>query len=168
MKKIGLILAVVLLAACQKDKMAYVVNVKLFEDLNEKKAVDKKFEGKQTQFAKKRDSIGSLYQIEGERLQAELARLSQKEQNQRIEDYTKRRELVSRQLEQELQLIQAQGREEMDSLISKVRKTIKQYGEDNGYTYILSGGEGGSVLYGQEAMDITEEILAVLNKEEQE
>lgn len=165
MKKVALIFAVILFASCQKEKIAYVDNVKLFEGINEKEALDKKYETKQAQFTKKSDSIAQLYQFEAQRLQGELQRLSQKEQNEKIEEYTKRRDLISRQLEQELQLIQAQGKEEMDSLVQKVRRKIEKYGVDNGYSYILSGGEGGSVLYGKEAMDITEQVLEVINQE---
>ena len=166
MKKITLILAVVLFASCQKDKVGYVDNVKLIDGYKEKQAVDKKYESKQAMFAKKSDSIGQLYQAEAERLQDELTRLSERQRNEKIGEYTQRRDFVTRQLEQELQLIQAQGQEEMDTLIKKVRRTIKKYGKDNGYTYILSGGDGGSVLYGDEANDLTEEILLVLNKQE--
>ena len=51
----------------------------------------------------------------------------------------------------------------MDSLISKVKDEIKDYGKANGFTYILGGGEGGSVLYGQESKDVTDDILKIIN-----
>ena len=52
---------------------------------------------------------------------------------------------------------------EMDSLVKKVKKEIRAYGKANGYTYILGGGEGGSVLYGEEANNLTDVILKILN-----
>jgi outer membrane protein len=51
----------------------------------------------------------------------------------------------------------------MDSLVKKVKKEIKAYGEANGYTYILGGGDGGSVIYGDETNDVTDAILKILN-----
>ena len=51
----------------------------------------------------------------------------------------------------------------MDSIVSQVKKEIKAYGKKNGYSYILGGGEGGSVLYGTETNDLTEEIVKLLN-----
>ena len=51
----------------------------------------------------------------------------------------------------------------MDSLVKKVKKEIRAYGKANGYTYILGGGEGGSVLYGEEANNLTDVILKILN-----
>ena len=40
---------------------------------------------------------------------------------------------------------------------------MKNYGEKNGYTYILGSNEAGSVMYGKESQDVTKEILEALN-----
>jgi outer membrane protein len=56
------------------------------------------------------------------------------------------------------------GQIEMDSVVSEVRETIEKYGAANGYRFIFTGGEGGSVLYGDGASDITEQVLVELNK----
>ena len=58
------------------------------------------------------------------------------------------------------------GRDDNDAApveVKKVKKEIRAYGKDNGYTYILGGGEGGSVIYGDEAKDVTDAILKILN-----
>jgi outer membrane protein len=44
-----------------------------------------------------------------------------------------------------------------------VKKEISAYGKAHGYTYILGGGEGGSVLYGDGSKDLTTDILKLLN-----
>jgi len=49
-------------------------------------------------------------------------------------------------------------------LVKKVKSFVKEYGKDNGYTYILGANEAGSVLYGEEKKDITKEVLKVLNE----
>ena len=74
-----------------------------------------------------------------------------------------RGQFIGQQLQQEDQLLQAAGQTEMDSIVSKVKKEIKAYGKANGYTYILGGGDGGSVLYGTEVNDLTDEIVKILN-----
>ncbi|MGB5553566.1 MAG: OmpH family outer membrane protein [Flavobacteriaceae bacterium] len=48
-------------------------------------------------------------------------------------------------------------------MVSKVKKEITTYGKANGYSYILGGGDGGSVLYGTEANDLTTEIVKIIN-----
>jgi outer membrane protein len=51
----------------------------------------------------------------------------------------------------------------MDSVISNVKKEIEAYGKANGYSYILGGGEGGSVLYGTDVNNLTEAVVKILN-----
>jgi len=51
----------------------------------------------------------------------------------------------------------------MDSVVKNVKAQIEAYGKANGYSYILGGGDGGSVLYGTETNDLTSEIVKVLN-----
>ena len=60
--------------------------------------------------------------------------------------------------------MQRMGKWKMDSVVTQVRKTIREYGEANGYRVILTGGEGGSVLYGGKGDDITADILEILNE----
>jgi len=67
-------------------------------------------------------------------------------------------------LQQEDQQLQASGQTEMDSVVGKVKKEIEAYGKANGYTYILGGGDGGSVLYGTETNDLTDELVEILNE----
>ncbi|MGA9270156.1 MAG: OmpH family outer membrane protein, partial [Lutimonas sp.] len=74
-------------------------------------------------------------------------------------------QMMGQQLQQEEQQIQQMGQMKMDSVVAEVRKTIQEYGAANGYRFILTGGEGGSVLYGDEASDITEQVLSQLNAE---
>lgn len=66
-------------------------------------------------------------------------------------------------MQQEEQQLQLEGRTEMDSLVGKIRKEIKAFGKSKGYTYILGGGDGGSVLYGTDANDLTVQITKILN-----
>ncbi len=51
----------------------------------------------------------------------------------------------------------------MDSLVSGVKKFIKEYGKKNGYSYIYGTGDAATVLYAEDKYDITKEIIKALN-----
>ena len=84
----------------------------------------------------------------------------------------KEQELMTKQqqLQQEQQLkmqeIQKGSQAEIDSIITKVKGFIKEYGKKNQYTYIYGDTEGANILYAKEALDITDDILKELNGEE--
>ena len=163
MKKIGLILCAVLMAGCQQDKIGYVDTVELMEKSKEKIDIEAKYQLKSTNLNKKRDSISQAFQLEAQALQAKTSSMTQKKAQEEYELLQQRGQFIGQQLQQEEQQLQQQGQAEMDSLVNKVKQQISTYGKDNGYTYILGGGEGGTVLYGQEKEDLTETILKIVN-----
>ena len=112
---------------------------------------------------KKRDSISQAFQLELQQFQTKAQKMSQKNAQEEYAQLQQRGQFVGQQLQQEEQQLQQSSQAEMDSLVKKVKKEIKAYGEANGYTYILGGGDGGSVIYGDETNDVTDAILKILN-----
>lgn len=50
------------------------------------------------------------------------------------------------------------------SIWEELNQRIEEYGEMMGYTYILGANGDGSIMYGDNAEDITEELIIYLNK----
>lgn len=163
MKKLVLALVVMLVASCQQEKIGYVDNVKLMEDYQEKTDVEAKYTAKLEAFGKKKDSISQVFQIEAQNFQVKAQKMAQSKAQEEYAVIQQKGQFIGQQLQQEEQQLQLSGQTEMDSLVSKVKKEIKAYGKAQGYTYILGGGDGGSVLYGTEANDLTQEVTKILN-----
>lgn len=153
-----------LLASCQQDKIGYVDNVKLMDGYTKKQEVEASYQLKSEAFAKKRDSISQAFQLEAQELQSNTDQMSQQKAQEAFGILQQKGQMMGQQLQQEEQKIQQMGQIKMDSVINEVRETIEKYGAANGYRFILSGGDGGSVLYGDEASDITEQVLKELNE----
>lgn len=164
MKKILIGLFLFGAVACQQDKIAYVDNIRLMDGFNEKVAAEAKYQTRTEALNKKRDSISTAFQLEVQAFQARAEAMSQKNAQEEGGILQQRGQLIGQQLQQEEQLLQQQGQAEMDSIVSKVKKQIASFGKTNGYTYILGGGDGGSVLYGQDSKDVTDDILKILNE----
>ena len=65
---------------------------------------------------------------------------------------------------------QEQGRV-MRKVINDIMRVIKKYGKDNGYTLIMEKGDGANmggpvVLYIDSSIDLTADVIKILNKEE--
>jgi len=163
MKKVMLVLALIVTVSCQQDKIAYVDNLKLIDGYQEKKDVESKFQAKAEAFTKKKDSISQAFQLELQQLQASAQSMSKKKAEEQYGLMQQRGQFIGQQLQQEEQAIQQEGQTALDSVLSKIKREVKAYGKAQGYTYILGGGDGGSVLYGDEAKDLTDQVLKVLN-----
>ncbi|WP_276168622.1 OmpH family outer membrane protein [Zobellia alginiliquefaciens] len=163
MKNVVVVFLMLVMVSCQQEKIGFVDNVKLMEEYQEKVDVEAAFKVKADALTKKRDSISQAFQMEAQAFQAKAQKLSQQKAQEEYGAMQQRGQMIGQQLQQEDQQLQMEGQTEMDSIISKVKKEVKAYGKANGYSYILGGGDGGSVLYGAEANDLTSEIVKLLN-----
>ena len=163
MKKL-VVLAIALTAmACQQNKIGYVDSVKIMDDYQEKIDVEARFKTKADAMGRKRDSISQAFQMELQQFQSKAQSMSQQSAQEEYSQLQQRGQQIGQRLQQEEQQLQQNSQTQMDSLVKKVKKEIRAYGKANGYTYILGGGEGGSVIYGDDANDVTNEILKILN-----
>lgn len=164
MKKIIWVSAILLLLSCKQEKIGYVDNVKLMDEYQEKIDVEVKFKSEEAVLTKKRDSMSQAYQFELQAFQTKAQSMSQKKAQEEYGLLQQKGQFLGQQLQQEAQLAQSENQIILDSIISTVKKEIKTYGKAQGYTYILGGGDGGSVLYGTEVNDLTDEIVKILNE----
>ena len=163
MKQFLVLSSMLLLMACQQDKIGFVDYLDLIDGYQEKVDIENKFKTKAEALAKKRDSISQAFDLELKAFQTKAQSLSQQKAQEEYGLIQQRAQFMGQQLQQEEQQLQANGQTELDSVVSKVKKEITAFGKSNGYTYILGGGEGAGVLYGTETKDLTKEILAILN-----
>jgi outer membrane protein len=73
------------------------------------------------------------------------------------------------QYEQYYQSMEKKTKEETTKsasiVVGKLNTFIKNYGKENGYTVILGANETGNLLYGEEVINITNEIVQGANRE---
>lgn len=165
MKKLILTgVALLALTACT-DKVAFVDNSKLLNDYQEKKDIETKLKGQISAYERKRDSISMAFQTEARAFDAQAKTLPQNVAQKKYNELMQKSQILQQHLQQEEQKIQMESQTQMDSLLSKVKKNIKEYGKQKGYTFILGANDGGSVLYGTEKKDITKEVTEYLNNQ---
>lgn len=133
------------------------------------------------QFSQMQEELNTRQQ----QLESELANKTQAFQK-RVEDaqYKMQRGLVTRaeaeELSQQLQVeeqslmtlqnnyslqLQEEGVVKNRQMIDKIEQYLKKYNRDKGYSFIFSYTFGGNLMYGERAMDITNEVIAGLNAE---
>lgn len=164
MKKIVLVLvAMVTLASCNQPKTAFVDSTKLMKDYKKNQAIEADFKIKEEKLKKEVDSIAGLLEQEFKAFQAKAQKMNRKKAEKLYAELMQKQQYFEQIFQQKKQgiLIKAQGK--MDSLSQDVKKFIKDYGKKNGYTYIYNSGDGASVLFGDEKLDITTALTNALN-----
>ena len=80
------------------------------------------------------------------------------------QELQQKEQLLSQRVQFEQQQIAQESQKLNDSIINRVKAFVQDYGKSNNYNFILGSNEAGSVLYGEDASDLTQEILKALNE----
>lgn len=145
-------------------KVVYVRSQDLVYNYLGMKEVQNKFESQKQAWQSNLDTLKMDFQRSLSKFQEEYKHLSEQEK--------KTREQMLRTQENNViqynEAVTAKYKEEEDKMLqgvlNQVNSFVEKYGKEKGYDIILGTTLSGSLLYGENTMDITEEVLAELNK----
>ena len=159
-----IVLAFVAFTSCQQQqKIGFVNNSEIINKYQMKIDLEAKFDKKDQAYKKKTDSIGLAYQLDAQETQERLSKLSEQKQREGSQAFTQKWQVKQQQLQFEQQQMQQEFNKEIDSILTKVKEFVGDYGKANGYAFILGKNEAGSVMYGDETKDLTQTIIEALN-----
>jgi outer membrane protein len=165
---IGFALAVI---SCNKEagsntaglKTAYVDTNKIVQDLDEYKELESQNKTKREVMAQELQAKAHQFDLDRASFPEEAkakgmqwAQLRQQELQERGQKLQMTQEAMLKQLEEEFGPKQ-------DTLISKIKKFVTDYGKKNGYDYIYGSGDVVSIMYAKEGYNITDKITKELN-----
>ena len=174
MKKILVIIALsISIVACNKKdgdkenkeaKTAYIDASVLMKEYTATKDLDAKYKAKSEEKGRQLEAEINRFKQDASNFQAQAQANGQAWAQQKGAELQRREQQLA-QAEQALsQQLQQEGGAEMDSLVVNVKKTIKAYGKEKGYTYIYGTGDSNaSILYAEDKLDITKDIIKLLN-----
>lgn len=148
-----------------KEECVYVdVNV-LMADYNGMKEAREAFEEKSKTWQANVDSLIVDFQNEIKTYEKERSKMTKKE-NELQQELLRNKQ---QQLGNYQQAIQKQSEEEDNRLtgdvVNEVNAYITEYGKTHNYKIILGANSSGNILYAQEGVNITEDVLNGLNTE---
>ena len=170
MKKLLLIIAIsISVVACNKTaevkevKTAYVDTSVLMKEYTEAKDLEAKYKAQSEEKGRQLEAEINRFKQDAANFQSQAQANGQAWAQQRGAELQKREQQLSYAQQALAQQLQQESGVEMDSLVSGVKKFIKDYGKEKGYAYIYGTGDAATVLYAEDKYDITKEILKGLN-----
>lgn len=186
MKKI-MMLAVVALSviACNKEtaatanagktastaagfKTAYIDTEELMKEYQEFKDFEAKFKTMSDKMKNELDTDAKRFQNDVVDLQKNAQSKGMEWAQKRQAELERRQQTLAEKEQNYMKKFQEESAVERDSMVSKMKTFIKDYGKEQGYDYIYGTGDAASVLYGKEEYNLTKEVLALLHKQYEE
>ena len=170
MKKVLLIIAIsISVVACNKTaevkevKTAYVDTSVLMKEYTEAKDLEAKYKAQSAEKGRQLEAEINRFKQDAANFQSQAQANGQEWAQKRGAELQKREQQLSYAQQALSQQLQQDSSIEMDSLVSGVKKFIKEYGKEKGYSYIYGTGDAATVLYAEEKYDITKDIVKALN-----
>jgi outer membrane protein len=144
-------------------KTAYVDTSKLLEEYNEAKDIEAKYKAKGDEMGKELEAEVVRFKAEATSFQKNAQAKGQAWAQENGARLQKQEQELSYAQQALVQQLREESGVEMDTLVKKVKKFIKDYGKEKGFTYIYGTGEAATILYAEDKLDITAEIVKLLN-----
>lgn len=165
MKKIAIVFLTILsFTSCQQQKIGFVDNGVLINEYQERVDIEAKLQIQIDAFKKRTDSLRSAFELEIKEAELKARKMSQSDIQKLSQELQQKEQLLSQKVQFEQQQIAQESQTLNDSIINKVKDFVQAYGKSNSYNFILGSNEAGSVLYGEDGSDLTQEILKALNE----
>lgn len=150
---------------CQQNKTAYVNNQDIMDGFEKLKQTEEKLALEEETLKAQIDGMvaQSGYQDLVKEYQENQGKMSKAKEEELYNEIMQIQQRLSQQQQMSNQQFQQKKNSEMDSLVKTVKGFIKEYGKENGYTFIYGANESGNILYGKDELDITDEVTKALN-----
>ena len=148
------------------EKIAFVDSAKLLANYEGMQQARQAYQQKASVWQANIDTLTQEVQSALKEYEKDKAQLSQKEQELSQELLkNKQQQLVNYQ--RAIQEKAAQEDKQMtQTVITEVNNYLSEFGSQHNYKVILVANETGTIAYAQEGMDVTEEVLAGLNHQQ--
>ncbi len=164
MKKLLLVLSMgAFLTACNQDKTAYVDTTVLIQEYSEMQEVEADFTERSESLKRELDSVARGFQQDVQEYQENMGTMSQAERQAAEQELMQRQQMIQQQQQMRSGQLRQESDAVVDSVITRVKDFVKVYGKENDYTYIFGSNESANIMYAEEGLDITQEILEKLN-----
>jgi len=150
-------------AEVASSKTAYVDTSKLMSEYSEAKDIEAKYKAKSEEMGKELEAEIARFKTEASSFQKNAQINGQAWAQQKGAELQKREQELQYAQQSISQQLQQESGVEIDSVVSNVKKFIKTYGKEKGYSYIYGTGEAATILYAEDKYDITKDIIKLLN-----
>lgn len=165
MKKILIIAFAFALASCNQTKIAYIDVEVIMKDYNATKALEEKLKAKQEVFAKELDSLQGPFQLKVQAYYKVAQQMTPQKRAEAEGALQQEQQFLQARQQQASEELQKENQENSDALTKKVDSFVADYAKAKGYQLIIGTSGKGTVMYGDEKLNVTADILEILNKD---
>lgn len=145
-------------------KTAYIDTEKLMKEYQESIDFETKYEAMSKRMQNELEADMKKFQNDVVDLQRNAQSKGMEWAMARQKELEKREATLAEKQQNYMMKFQQEGSAERDSMVTKMKGFIKDYGQEKGFDYVFGTGDAATVLYAKDGYDITEDILKLMNE----
>jgi len=165
MKKILVLLAAIVLTSCSQSKIAYIDVEELMKEYEGSKALEVTLKAKQEKMAKELDSIGAPFQQKVQAYYENAQKMPAAKRAEAEQALQQENQMLQARQQQASQELQNENVAKSEVIMKRIDSLVEDYAKTNKLDLILGTSENGTVMYGNETLNITSNILEILNND---
>ena len=165
MKKLLLLVAAIILVSCNQTKIAYINVEDLMKDYEATKSMQAEMQAKQEKIVKELDSISVPFQLQIQDYQKNAPKMSSQKRAEVEAELGQIQQALQARQQQASQQLQLENQIKSEAITKKVDSFVTIYAAEKGLNLVLGTSGNGTVMYGDDTLNITQQILEVLNNE---
>lgn len=158
-----LVVAMFIFVFTKNEKIAYIDTSKLMENSKEIQSLKKKGEADAQAMKSNSDTLMMEFQEELKKYEKDLAIMSKKEKQLSTQLLETKRNQILQYQQAVKQKAQQEEQQKTQAVLVNINKRIEEYGKAKGYKVIFAT-TNGNIAYADEAINITDDIVLLINK----
>ena len=159
-----LFIAFLLMASCTQNKIAYVDMGTIMMDYEGLKALNQEMEAEKDQLRKEIESLIEPYQLKVEEYYKKVGRLSAAERTAAELALQQEQSAINEQQDKFMQQLEEQRLEGLETINEEIAAYVEEYAKSKGYQLVLGTLGTETVIYAENKLNITQEVLIELNR----
>jgi len=166
MKKIIIVFSIFLsLTACNETKVVYVDVEEVLKEYKGSKVAEEEMKLQSSKISGELDQLAQVFQQKVQEYKKSMNTLSSKARAEQEGALMQEQQMLQQRQQMAQQQVQAEGLKKVDEINEEIENFIAKHAKTKRYTYVLGTTmQTKNVLYGEESLDITEEVITGLNE----
>ena len=163
MKKLLVIAFAIVLSSCTQTKIAYIDVEDVMTEYKAMVALGEEMSGKQQEIAAGLQASQSAFQAKVQEYYKNQKTMSTSKKQKTEQALQQEGQMLQSQQQQASQMLEQENQTKSEVLIKTIDSVVTSYSKTNGFAIVLGTQGNGTVMYGDEALNISSEIVNILN-----
>lgn len=163
MKKLVLIVFAVVLSSCTQTKIAYIDVADVMDGYKAMIALESEMSAKQQQMAGELQGAQAAFQTKVQEYYKNSPKMSASKKQAAEQALQQEGQMLQGQQQQVSQMLEQENQTKSAVLIKTIDSIVADYSKSKGFGIILGTQGNGTVMYGDEALNVTADIVDILN-----